>query len=213
MKKSILLSIVLVIVLPASYCSAQKSDGNAKTGTITGKLDSVWAKRKTAVVYLKEVEGDFEPPKTNPVMDQQKLTFIPSLLPVLKGTAVDFPNNDTVRHNVFSPARSAKKFNLGLYPSGASKSLTFEKVGVVPLLCNVHSEMSAFVVVLPNPYFAVTNKQGIFTIENVPPGTYKLTFWHEKLKPQSVEIPVKAGKTTKVTFRKLKRGKYSTDIK
>ena len=195
----------------------QQNDGKVKqpapiVGTIKGKLDSTWIRRAPAVVYLKDVPGEFQPPAEKPVLDQRKLTFLPHVLPVLKGSTIEFPNNDTIRHNVFSPSRSARRFNLGLYPAGATKDVKFDRVGVVPLLCNVHSEMSAFIVVLPNPYFATTDKDGNFTIENVPPGTYTLTFWHERLKPQSAKVPVKAEKATKVTFRKMKRGRYSVDL-
>ena len=186
---------------------------NEAQGTIAGKVDSALIRRAAAVVYLKQVEGEFTPTKEKALMDQKRLTFIPHLLPVLKGSTIEFPNNDTVRHNVFSPARSAKQFNLGLYPAGSTKDVTFEEVGVVPLLCNVHSEMSAFVLVLQNPYFTTTDKQGNFKIEGVPPGKYKLSFWHEKLTAQTATVPVVAGKTTTVTFKNVKRARrYKTDL-
>ncbi len=132
---------------------------------------------------------------------------------MLVGSTVEFPNSDTVRHNVYSPAESTKQFNLGVYPPKSTKDMKLEKVGVIPLLCNVHSEMSGYIAVLPNPYFAVTDKKGKFTIEGVPAGSYELTFWHEKLTPKTQAVSVTAGSAAEVTFSSLKRGdKYSVKL-
>ena len=79
------------------------------TGTIKGTLQSTWIRRTSAVVYLKDVPGEFKPPEEKPVMDQRRLTFIPHVLPVLKGSTVEFPNNYSLRHNVFSPSRSVRR--------------------------------------------------------------------------------------------------------
>jgi hypothetical protein len=111
---------------------------------------------------------------------------------VLAGTNVSFPNSDPVRHNVFSPT-STWKFNLGTYPRGSTKSRSFDKAGAITLLCNVHAEMSAYVIVVETPYFAVSDKTGKFTIRNVPPGTYVLKTWHAKTKTSSLEITAGAG--------------------
>ena len=87
-----------------------------------------------------------------------------------------------------------------------TKQRTFNKIGEINLLCNVHVEMSAFIIVCPNPYFAITDKRtGVGAIENVPPGTYELTFWHERIRSKSVKVTVKAGETAKVTFSGLSR--------
>ncbi len=95
---------------------------------------------------------------------------------------------------------------MGTYAAGVRKRRTFNKVGVIKLLCNVHAEMSAFIIVCQNPYFAVTAKKTASgTIKNVPPGDYELTFWHERLRPKTMKITVKAGETAKVTFSRLKR--------
>ena len=216
MRKTMLIGTVLLAsavgLFRAIGQDASKQE-EATTGTIKGVVDNTWIRRGAAIVYIKEAQGKFSPPKEKSLMDQQKLTFMPHILPILAGTTVKFPNNDTVRHNVFSPSRSARQFNLGLYPAGSTKDVTFQNVGIVPLLCNVHSEMSGFVVVLPNPYFAATDKEGNFTIENVPEGKYELTFWHEKLTPKTAKVPVVAGKTTKVTFKSLKRTRrYTVDL-
>jgi riboflavin biosynthesis pyrimidine reductase len=133
------------------------------------------------------------------------LVFIPHVIAVQKGTTVDFPNNDQVRHNVFSPPDCCNQFNLGTYDVGSSKPVLFDKSCEVPLLCNVHAEMSAFVVVLDNPYFGVTAKDGSFKIENVPPGAYKLKTWHEKLRSEEQEVKVEGGKTVEADFLLKKR--------
>lgn len=197
-----------VVGLGNTTVSAEDGDAaspSAATGTLTGKIDSPWIRRSPAIVYLADVPGEVTPPKEHAKLDQQQMKFIPHVLPIVKGTTVDFPNNDSVQHNVFSPSRSAKSFNVGVYPPGAEKSVTFDKVGVAPLLCVLHSEMSGFVVVLPNRYFSTTAQDGTFTIKDVPPGTYTLAFWNEHLEPKSVKVPIKAGKTTRVTFSDLKQ--------
>jgi len=122
--------------------------------------------------------------------DQHLQTFTPHERVVRKGQQVDFPNTDIIRHNVFSPS-SARPFNLGIYPPGQRRSQTFDTVGVVALLCNVHAQMSAFIVVVDTPYFAVTDGDGRFAIAGVPPGKYQAFAWHEGLveATQPVELP------------------------
>ena len=176
-------------------------------GVITGKVKCRRVRHSgDTVVYIEKV-GDniYDPPTEHGIIDQMNLVFIPHVLAVQKGTTVDFPNNDEVRHNVFSPPDCCNQFNLGTYDVGASKPVTFNKSCDVPLLCNVHAEMSAFVVVLDNPYFAVTAKDGSFTINNVPAGTYKLMTWHEKLRSEELEVTVEGGKTAEVNFELKKR--------
>ena len=129
-----------------------------------------------AVVYL---EGGLKAaPMAKATVDQRDKTFVPHVSVVTLGTTVRFPNNDSVFHNVFAYFQ-AKKFDLGMYPRGASKKVTFDKTGVVSIMCNVHSDMSAYIMVVDTPYFAVTDKNGRFRIPNVPPGTYTLHGWHE----------------------------------
>lgn len=138
------------------------------------------------------------------IMDQRNLTFIPHVLPVLVGSTVHFPNNDKVNHNVFSLSR-AKKFNLGSYKTGESKTVLFDKPGIVELRCDVHAEMAAYILVMKNPYWAVTDKKGHFAIpdlthlersgikgvKGIPPGRYFVKTWHEKLKTakRAVDVP------------------------
>ena len=144
-----------------------------------------------AVVYINKIEGKvFPAPEAPVVMNQVSLTFVPHVLPVLVGTQVSFPNNDVTLHNVFSPSRD-NRFDLGTYQAGTKKIVVCDKPGVVPILCHIHHEMSAFIVIVETPYFAVTDPQGGYTITNVPPGKYQLTAWHERMKSQvqAVEVP------------------------
>ena len=141
------------------------------------------------VVYIKNARGRFAPPRERSHLDQSNLDFVPNVLPVLVGTIVDFTNNDAVYHNVFSFS-PIKRFDLGRYPTGDSRPITFDKPGVVEVFCDIHSHMRSFVVVLENPYFSVVDSEGNFSIPNVPAGTYRLETWHPKLPPQTKEIRV-----------------------
>ncbi|MEP9409957.1 MAG: carboxypeptidase regulatory-like domain-containing protein [Candidatus Brocadia sp.] len=158
-----------------------------------------------AIVFIEKVgDNKFPPPTEHAVVDQLNLTYVPRVVALQKGTVVDFPNSDAVRHNVFSPPTAALQFNLGTYPTGVIKEVVFDVVGETPLLCNVHAEMAGYVVAFENPYFAVTDKDGNYTIEGVPPGKYVVKTWHEKLKEVSEEVTVEPGKVTTVNFE-LKR--------
>ncbi|MCF6148707.1 MAG: hypothetical protein E3K37_08605 [Candidatus Kuenenia sp.] len=171
-------------------------------GTITGVVTCKRSRTNAdAIVYIEKV-GDnvFDPPDEHAVVDQLNLTYVPHVVAIQKGTVVDFPNSDAVRHNIFSPPTAAFQFNLGTYPPGVIKEVCFDVTGETPLLCNVHAEMSGFVVSLDNPYFAVTDDEGNYTIEGVPPGKYTLKTWHERLMSLSEEIVVEGGKTTTVNF-------------
>ena len=178
----------------------------AETGTIKGVLKTPWVKRYEGLVYIEQVAGKGFPPPDKPVfMGQKDMVFKPHILPVLKGTKVDFTNNDSIIHNVFSPPGSAKRFNLGTYGVGVKKYETFNELGEITLLCNVHPEMLGFIIVLQNPYFGLTDKSGNFEIKDVPAGTYKLMAWHEKLQGASQQITVEPGKTVTVEFKDLKK--------
>ncbi len=197
----------LVLVAAAALLSGLAASAGADaTGTIKGVVKSPWVKRYEALVYVDRVEGkSFPPPKESVFMSQKNLVFKPHILPVLVGTTVDFTNDDTVVHNVFAPPGAAKQFNLGTYGVGVTKKVTFDKPGEVPLLCNVHAEMLAFILVLQNPYYDLTDKAGNFEVRGVPPGTYKLKVWHEKLQGAEQTVTVEAGKTAAVEFGGLKK--------
>jgi hypothetical protein len=107
---------------------------------------------------------------------------------VLVGTTVSFPNRDEIRHNVSSIGPT--RFDLGTYPQKTTKYHRFDKAGVWTMLCNVHAEMSAYIVVTETPYFAVTAKDGKFVLKNVPPGKYTVKIWHEKAKHATANLEV-----------------------
>ncbi len=170
-------------------------------GEIKGKV-SVQGIRsaENIAVYVDTIPGKtFDAPSQHVVMDQKKMTFIPHVLVVIKGTTVDFLNSDSVGHNVYWPSLSGNKklaHNMGTWPQGVRKSFQFNDLGTAPLLCNVHPEMSGYVVVVPTPYFAVTDKEGGFEIKDVPAGNYKLTTWSEEGKPTAQDVDASSGTAT-----------------
>jgi len=172
--------------------------GAVRAGEIKGKVSVQGIKSaENIAVYVDALPGKtFEVPKEHPVIDQRKMTFVPHVTVVQQGTTVDFLNSDPVGHNVYWPSVSGNKklaHNMGTWPKGDKKPFQFNDLGVASLLCNVHPEMSGYVVVAPTPYFAVTDKDGNFEIKNVPAGKYTLKTWSEDGKPTSQDVEVGAG--------------------
>ncbi len=116
---------------------------------------------------------------------QRNKTFSPHVLVVQVGTAVDFPNQDPFFHNVFS-LFDGKRFDLGLYESGSSRTVVFNRVGISYIFCNIHPEMSAVVISLDTPYFGISDPKGAISIANVPPGSYQLHAWDERVLPETL---------------------------
>ena len=135
---------------------------------------------RRGVIYLETApRGAFEEREPGrATLDQQNETFVPHVLAVTVGTVVDFPNSDRTYHNVFSLSK-AKRFDLGRYAAGHSKSVRFDRPGVVRVFCDIHSHMNAFVLVFTHPFFDITEPDGRFRIDNVPPGTYTVVGWYE----------------------------------
>jgi plastocyanin len=131
---------------------------------------------------------------------QEGLAFTPHVLPVVKGSTVEFPNADTVFHNVFSLSR-ASTFDLGRFPRGESKSVRFDAPGIIKVFCHIHSDMSAVVLVLDNPWFAKPNGSGRFRIDGVPPGEYRAVAWHERARRVSQVVRITAGGTAAASFQ------------
>ena len=163
----------------------------ASAGTISGKVSGVTGE---SVVYVEAIAGKtFPAPTEKPVIDQKGLMFMPHIVAVEQGTTVEFLNSDKVAHNVFWISVGGNKklgHNLGTWPQGEKRSFKFDNPGAIPLLCNVHPEMSGYIVVSPTPYFAVTDKSGSYKIDNVPDGSYTVTAWHEGAKNSSKPVTV-----------------------
>jgi plastocyanin len=147
--------------------------------------------RRRTVVYLDTApRGAFELREgARAVMDQRDETFVPHVLAVAAGTVVDFRNNDRTYHNVFSFTKG-NRFDLGRYGRGRSKSVRFDRPGIVRVFCDIHSHMSAFILVFGHRFFAVTDAEGRYQIDGVPPGTYTLVAWNEGQARESVSVTV-----------------------
>jgi plastocyanin len=171
------------------------------TNEIKGKVSVQGIKSaENIAVYVDVIaEKKFDPPKDHVVVDQKKMAFIPHVVAVQQGATVEFLNSDPVGHNVYWPSISGNKklsHNLGTWPKGEKKPFQFNDVGTASLLCNVHPEMSGYIVVVPTPYFAVTDKEGNFEIKNIPAGKYTLKTWSEDGKPTTQAVDVNAATAT-----------------
>jgi plastocyanin len=172
-------------------------------GDIKGKVGGASG---VSVVWVEAAPGKtFPAPEKHVVVDQKGLMFIPHIIPIQQGTTVEFLNSDTVAHNVFWISISGNKklgHNLGTWPKGERKAFKFDNPGVAPLLCNVHPEMAAYVVISPTPYFAESDSSGNYKISGVPDGSYSVTAWHEGSKQQSKPATVKGEATVDFTLTK-----------
>jgi plastocyanin len=217
---------LLLPVTPAGTSAAETGDGGVIQGTvrITKKLTDQrmrfrlypahksvlppadQARRddeyRNIVIHL-ESETPLAPAaSTGPrqhSMAQEGETFIPHVLPIVVGSTVEFPNHDPIFHNVFSLS-GPKTFDLGRYPQGDTKSVKFDRVGIIPVFCHIHSDMSAIIMVLGNPYFTVPTVDGHFRIENIPPGVHTLVAWHERTGPVETQIEIKDGQTLEINI-------------
>ena len=148
--------------------------------------------RLRSVVYLETApRGAFETNEGgHAIMDQHNETFVPHVLAIMTGTTVDFPNSDKFYHNVFSLSKVAK-FDLGRYAAGRSRPVRFDRAGIVRVFCDIHSHMNAFILVFNHPFFAMTDAEGRYRIDNVPPGTYNVIAWNEgtSSEPKPATVP------------------------
>jgi plastocyanin len=195
-------ALVLALATSFVYLSASGPAGPGVTGAIRGRVEVRAVPRlpdarpdpgglgmsgthdpvdrRRSVVYLETApRAAFEAsPARRGTMNQRNERFDPHVLAIVAGTWVDFPNDDATYHNVFSLSK-AQEFNLGRYAAGRKKSVRFERPGIVRVFCEIHSHMSAFILVFAHRYFAVTDDEGRYRIEGVPPGTYTLAVWNE----------------------------------
>jgi plastocyanin len=189
--------ILATIVTIASGLVSGAAAGITGTITATGLSSSA-----DAIVYIQQAPGTFKPPAKPVMMDQGKMRFTPHVLPIVSGTTINFLNSEPLQHNVFSPDN--EKYNLGTWPQGQTKNYTFTKCTKFPCvytqLCRIHPEMEAFIVVLQNPFFAVSEQSGKYQIDDVPPGQYVVGVWHPKLKVAAKPVTIAAGKPVTLDF-------------
>lgn len=185
-----LLAALLFIFGNVSYAETVRGTIKLKSEEDAGKV----------VVYIEKAKGVFMVPEKHPVIDQIDIAFVPYVMPVLIGTTVEFHNSDDM-HNIYTPSWAGRKFHLGTYPKGVARSFTFDRLGEVLLLCNIHPDMKGYILVLQNPYFVVPDKNGRYRIDNVPPDKYKFNMWYDGKISSSLAIIVEKGKETAVDFK------------
>lgn len=174
---------------------------SAWAGTIEGRVGGKGSTFNLSdfVISVEDIDESFPAPKDMAVVNQSELRFVPRVLAVQAGATVAFPNNDPVLHNVFSISET-KRFNFGLYSRGAKRWMKFDQPGVVELLCSIHLEMVAYVVVLKNPYFARTAPDGTYHIAGVPAGSRRVRCWSERFRAQERVVQVPETRSVVVDF-------------
>ncbi len=150
--------------------------------------------RRRSVVYLDPAPRAAFDVRDEPRarMDQRDEAFAPHVLAIVSGTTVDFPNNDQTYHNVFSLSRT-KPFDLGRYAAGRSKTVRFDRPGIVRVFCDIHAHMSAFILVFSHRYFSVTDDEGRYRLPNVPPGSYNVVAWNESTPEETRKVTIPEG--------------------
>jgi plastocyanin len=168
-------------------------------GDLGGGLARTHVQPPQAVVYVERPpDGSTGVRPQRAVLDQRDETFVPHVLAITVGSIVDFPNNDRTFHNVFSLSR-VRRFDLGRYGAGQSQAVRFDQPGIVRVFCDIHSHMNAFIHVFSHPYFAITDAEGRFRIDGLPPGRHTVVAWHEGDRAsQEAVVPASGG--TELTF-------------
>ena len=156
------------------------------------------SERRNVVVYLR----DATPQEVQPMqvaIRQEHERFMPRVVAVTVGSDVAFPNDDPIYHNVFSLSRVGT-FNLGRYPRGETRSVRFDEAGIVKVFCDIHSHMSATVMVFDHPWFAVPDEAGRFELPAMPEGDHRITAWHGRLGDTTIRVSVASGQINAATF-------------
>jgi plastocyanin len=156
------------------------------------------SERKNVVVYLRNAQKQPVMPMKVAIHQRNEM-FTPRVVAVTVGSEVEFPNDDPIYHNVFSLSR-ARTFNLGRYPRGSTRSVRFDRTGVVKVFCEIHSHMSATVMVFDHPWFTTPGDDGRFELRPLPPGDHELTAWHERLGDTTARVRVELGRPATADF-------------
>jgi plastocyanin len=190
----------LVVAFAAAAMAVSDVVPSHAAGTgLTGIVRVAGRPAKDVVVWL-EIPGSRSPaPPQKIVLDQRNMQFVPRVLAVPVGASVEMPNSDRIIHNVFS-FRDGKVFDLGLYPVGASKTVTFDKPGLSRIFCNIHPNMAAYVLAVDSAYLAVSDSQGRFTIRDVAPGTYTYRTWRAGVTPATGTVVSSLDRTVDINL-------------
>jgi plastocyanin len=184
---------------PCLCAALAAATSTLSAATLTGKVTG-GPEAADSIVYVTAIPGKtFAPPAAHVVIDQRGIMFRPHVIVAQRGQTVDFHNSDRTRHNIFwdSVAGNEKlAHNLGTWPTGQVRSWVFTTSGIVPLGCNVHPQMSAFLMISPTPYFATTGPNGTYNIANIPPGTYTVKAWHEGMKTLAKRVTIPKSSAT-----------------
>lgn len=214
-------AIVALFVCATTVAPAFSGEGGQPGGRVTGSVKltlansapssaSAYERRsigprpkaqpqiKNVVIYFSDLPAAKAAPM-QAVIAQKDEQFTPHLVAVTTGSSVAFPNEDPFFHNVFSLSRGAA-FNLGRYPSGASRSKTFNRTGIVKVYCEIHSHMSAVIRVFGHGWFTIPNEDGTFAIDDVPPGDHTLVAWHERIGERRDRVTIRGGAATTINF-------------
>jgi len=186
---------VLLGVLVALPRVVPGAEGGGGVGIVKGTITIGGKPTPDAVVSVEGVPAEHVRAQIaitkaqKKIMYQRNIKFIPTVLAVMVGGTVDFPNNDTAWHNVYSKG-GANDFDLGLYPPGKTRSKKFEKPGVSRILCNAHPNMEGFIVVKDHPFFSTADSRGNYEIKNVPVGKVRVEVWYPNLEVRSETVEI-----------------------
>ncbi len=192
-----------ILILSTLLTGGMLHAGGSIEGTVVVKTKGLFGKQgakgdaSNVVIFLEELQMPNANGKERII--QKGKQFSPRVLPIVMGGVVEFPNEDPFNHNVFSPTPEYK-FDLDYYGTGKSKNVRFQKTGAVRVYCNIHSNMVADVLVVPNPYFAKTGKDGKFKISNIPAGKYTFVAWQPSGASEKRGIAIVDGKTININF-------------
>lgn len=226
--RAIIRGILLSITVAASVCSPAQQSLKAHVQLTRNAQPPANPRLNAAqaVLWLTPLGATVEPPQQDPShipqLVQKNKMFHPSLLVIPVGGKVEFPNHDPFFHNVFS-LFEGKRFDLGLYESGTTRFVQFDKPGISFIFCNIHEQMSAVVIALATPYYAISDARGDLTFPNVPPGRYQLQMFHSSVAPDTLralsrEITIAPGDTslgnftlTETNVARAHQNKYGRD--